>query len=139
MSNAFAGVGTQFKRGDGASSESFTAIAEIKQISFDGLTREIYDTTNLDSSNGWREKLAGFRDGGQVTLNMNFTRDSYDDFLVDFGDDDSVNYEIVLSDSGATTFDFAGYVVGIPFSVQTDDVVSATVTIQTTGEVTLTS
>jgi hypothetical protein len=62
-SDAFAGVGTVFKRGA-------VAIAEITSISGPNLTRGTIDVTNLDSTNGYREFIAGFRDGGEVTLSM---------------------------------------------------------------------
>ena len=109
MSDAIAGVGTSFERGDGASSESFTAIAEINSITGPGMTRAFIDVTSLDSIGGYREFIGGFRDGGTVKLNMNFTRDGYEQMRLDFVSDDSVNYQIVLPDSGNTTLGFAAF------------------------------
>jgi len=135
-SNAFSGVGTAFNRGDGSSAEAFVAIAEINSIGGPNLSRDVIDVTSLDSTGGYREFIAGFRDGGEVTLNMNFTLDGYDDLKADFDSDDTVNYQIVLADTGATTFDFAALVTALGVSVPMDDKVTCDVTLKISGAVT---
>ena len=75
VSNAFSGVGTIFKNGDGSSNEGFAAIAEINSIDGPNKTKSTIDVTSLDSTGGYREFISSFRDAGQVVLNMNFTRD----------------------------------------------------------------
>lgn len=137
--NAIAGVGAQFKRGNGGSPEAFAAIAEINSIAGPTMTRGQIDVTSLDSSGGYREYIAGFRDGGELTLNMNFTRDGYIALQSDFESDSARNYQIVLPDTGNTTFDFAGLVMGIPLDVPTDGKITCTCTIKLTGAVTVSS
>ena len=139
MSVAISGVGTQFKRGNGASSEVFTAVAEVVSIGGPSLSAEFIDVTNLDSTGGYREYIRGFRDGGQVTLNMNWNQASFSLFLGDYQTAGSVNYQIVFADAGATTVDFAGFVTDMPMSIPTDDKVSLDVTIKVTGQVTVTT
>ena len=139
-SNAFAGVGTTFKRADSASSATgFTTIAEVNSISGPNLNRDTIDVTSLDSAGGYREHIGGFRDGGTVTLNMNFTLDSFDDLKLDLETDSTWDYQIVFSDTGATTFDFTAFVTEIGIEVPTDDKVSASVTFKITGQVTVSS
>jgi len=137
MSDAIAGVGAQFKRESDESSGVFAAIAEINSITGPGMTRETIDVTSLDSTGGYREFITGFRDGGEVTLEMNFTIDGYNDMKDDFEDDDTHNYQIVLPDTGATTLEFAALVTGLPLSITPDDKVTISVTLKITGEVTL--
>jgi predicted secreted protein len=139
MSDAIAGVGAQFKRGDGSSNESFTAIAEVNSISGPSKSRESIDVTSLDSTGGYREFIPSFRDAGEVTLEMNFTRDGYIDMNDDFEDDSSHNYQIVFPDAGNTTFEFTAYVTAIGSEVTTDDKVTAPVTLKITGQVTIES
>lgn len=138
-SEAIAGVGAQFKRGNGATSEVFTALSEVNSINGPTMTREQIDVTSLDSTGGYREYIGGFRDGGEVTLNMNFTRDNFVTLLTDFESADNVNYQIVLNDTGATTLTFAGVVTNLPLSVPTDDKVTVDATIKVTGQVELES
>jgi len=139
MSDAIAGVGTSFKRGDGTSAEEFNAIAEVRNITGPGMTRDFIDVTNLDSTGGYREFITGFRDGGELTFTMNFTLAGYDDLFADYSSDDSHNYQVVLADTGATTFEFAGYVTSLPLTIPTDDAVTVDVTIKITGAVSMTS
>lgn len=139
MSDAIAGVGTAFKRGDGASPEVFTAIAEVNSITGPSMSRETIDVTSLDSTGGYREYITGFRDGGEVALSMNFTRDGWEAMRIDFANDDTVNYQIVFPDTGATTLDFAAYVTDLPITTTPDDKITAEITLKITGEVTLTS
>jgi predicted secreted protein len=139
-SNAIAGVGALFKRGDGnGSSEVFTAFAEVNSIDGPTMTREQIDVTSLNSIGGYREYIGGFRDAGEVVLNMNFTRNNYVSLLADFESPDSVNYQIVLPDTGETTLTFAGVVIDLPLSIPTGDKVTVNTTIKITGQVDLDS
>ena len=139
MSNAFSGVGTQFKRSDMASSPTFEAIAEINSIDGPNKSRETIDVTSLDSTGGYREFITSFRDAGQVALEMNFTRDGYIAMNDDFEIETAVDYQIVLPDTGNTTLDFSAFVVDLGSSIPIDDKVTATVTLKITGQVTITS
>ena len=136
--NAISGVGTVFNRGDGASSENFSAIAEINTIGGPNMSRNFIDVTSLDSAGGYREFIPSFRDAGQISLNMNFTIGGYGTMLTDFQAETSNNYQIVLPDSGETTLDFAAYVQDLPLNIN-EDKVAMDVTLKITGSVTLTS
>jgi predicted secreted protein len=139
-SNAFTAVGTQFKRGDGENSEVFTAIAEVKSINGPNLTRATVDVTSLDSTGGYREFIGGFRDGGEVSLDMNFTQTGYAVLLGDLETETTVNYQIVHpAAGGGGTFDFAGLITGINVTHQGDQGVMASVTIKISGQTTFTS
>jgi predicted secreted protein len=139
VSGAFSGVGTVFNGGDGDSNEGFTAIAEINSIDGPNMTRATIDVTSLDSTGGYREFIASFRDAGQVVLNMNFTRDGYDQMKDYYESSSSRNYQIVLTDTGATTFDFAAFVTDLGMAIPMDDKVTASVTLKITGQVTMSS
>lgn len=134
---AISGVGTVFKRSDMASSPAFTAIAEINSIDGPTMSKNTIDITSLDSTGGYREFTTGFRDGGTMVLNMNFTRTTYEDMLTDFNSDTVRDYQLVLPDSGNTTFDLSGLVTELPLNIPTDDKITANVTIKISGEVTL--
>jgi len=136
MSNAFSGVGTLFRRWSGS---AWVNIAEVNSISGPSMTRETIDVTSLDSTGGYREFIAGFRDAGTLQLTMNFTRSTYDTMKDDFEDDSAQNYEIVLPDDENTTLEFAGLVTECPIEIPTDDKVTSTVTIKITGQVTVNS
>ena len=92
MSSAISGVGTSFRRWNGSSWEN---IAEINSITGPNKSRDTIDVTSLDSTGGYREFIGGFRDGGSVTLPMNFTRDTYDTMNTDFDQNKSSGSRIL--------------------------------------------
>jgi predicted secreted protein len=138
-SAAFAGVGTEFKRGNGAATQTFAAIAEVNSIKGPGLSAAFIDVTSLDSDGGYKEYIRGFRDGGEVTLNMNFTMAGFSALLDDYESADMVDYQIILSDTGHTTINFSGFVTDLPISVTPDDKVTCDCTIKVSGQVTITT
>lgn len=134
---AISGVGAAFQVGDGQSSESFSALAEVNSIGGPTMSAETIDTTALDTSGGYRTFIAGFKDGGEVTLGMNFALAGYNTLLTLFDAGTVNNFKIVMPDTGATTFEFAGVVVGLPLDIQPTDKVTVNVTIKISGQVVL--
>ena len=135
-SNAISGVGTLFRRWSGT---AWVNIAEITQISGPGKTRETIDVTSLDSTGGYREFIAGFRDAGNIQLTMNFSRSTYELMNDDFESDEVQNYEIVLPDGETTSLEFEGLVTELPLEIVGDDKITNTVTIKVTGQPTINS
>jgi len=134
---AIAGVGAELQRSNMLSSPTFTAIGEINDISGPNMSRNTIDTTALDTEGGYRTFIGGFRDGGELQLEMNFTMDGYDDLKSDFESSDPRDYKIVLPDAGATALSFTGLVTALGLKIPTDDKVTASCTIKISGEVTL--
>ena len=135
-SNAISGVGTRFRRWTGSTWED---IGEINSITGPGKSRDTIDVTSLSSTGGYREFIAGFRNPGTVVLAMNFTRATYDLMNTDFESDDLQNYEIVLPDDEETSLEFEGLVTELPLTIPMDDKITADVTIQVSGSVTMNS
>jgi len=137
-SNAKAGVGTIFRRWNTVT-HKWHNIAEINSITGPGMSRDTIDVTSLDSTGGYREFIGGFRKSGTVALKMNFTRATYELMKDDFEDDALQNYEIILPDNENTTIEFEGLVTELPLSIPADDKITADVTIQISGQVTVNS
>jgi predicted secreted protein len=136
-SNAFAGKGTTFRRWAGS---AWTAIAEVNSISGPSMSRDTIDVTSLDSTGGYREFIAGFRDPGTVQLTMNFTAGTYETMKTDFESDTEQNYEILFpSEGGNYSLEFIGLVTELPIEIPTDDKVTSTVTVKISGQVTTNS
>jgi predicted secreted protein len=136
MSNAVSGVGTRFKRWSGS---AWVNLAEVNSISGPTMTRDFIDVTSLDSTGGYREFITGFRDAGTMSLNMNFTWDTYELLKTDFESATAQNYQVVLPDIENTGFDFEGLVTEIPLDIPTDDKITVAVTIKITGQVVFSS
>lgn len=72
MSNAIHAQGTLLQRGDGASPEVFTTVAEVGSISGPSLTADLIDVTNHSSPSRFREYIQGLKDGGELTFDLNY-------------------------------------------------------------------
>jgi len=131
MNNAVNSVGTTFKKWVAS---AWTDIAEIKGITGPDLTRDTIDVTTLTSVGGYREFIAGFRNGGTVTLSMHFTRAGYDLMKADFESDVPQNYEIVIPDAGATAIEFEGLVTELPLTINVGDAITMDVKIKVSSE-----
>lgn len=137
-SKAISGVGTKFRRWN-TDLQIWENISEINSITGPSKTRETIDVTSLDSTGGYKEFIASFRDAGQVSLKMNFTRRTYELMNDDYESDTVQNYEIVLNDVEKTTLEFEGLVTEVPLDIPLGDKVTADVVIKVTGRVIINS
>ncbi len=135
------GFGTLFKRGNGATpTEVFTTIANVTNIGGPDRKRETIDVTAPDSPGGWMEFIGGLKDGGEVSLDVNYdpaevTHDLDDDF-------DAVeprNYQIVILPGTADeyTWTIAGVMTALGDEFPYDDKMARSMTIKVTGKPTL--
>lgn len=134
MSDAVSGVGTKFRRWN-TSTKLWETISEINSVSGPRATRATIDVTSLDSEGGYREFIAGFRDAGTISLNMNFTRSGYELMKDDFESDVIKDYEVVLPDVEHTTLEFQGLVTEVPLDIPMDNKITCAVTIKISGPV----
>ena len=133
VSNAISGMGVKFWRlGDAT---WWVSIAEISAIDGPTKTRETIEVTALDSTGGYREYIPSLREGGTISLTMNYSRTTYDIMNADFESNTVQNYLISIPDSSNTHMEFAGLVTEIPFSASVGDKITANCTIKVTGKV----
>ena len=131
-SEAISGVGTIFRRWSGS---AWVNVGEVRNISGPSMSRDTIDVSNMSTStDGYREFIAGLRDGGEVTFTMNFVRDDYDTMKDDFESDTLVAYEIVLDDAEKTSIEFSGLVTGLPMNITFDEAVTCDITIKISGQ-----
>lgn len=135
-SSAISGVGAEFHRWNGS---SWSTIAEVISIKGPGKKRDTIEVTSLSSYHGYKEFIGGLRDGGSVSLSMNFTRDGYDMLNIDFESNVFQNYEIVLPDTVITTFEFMGLVTELPLNITVKDAITFDCSILITGKVVVNS
>lgn len=133
------GFGTLLQRGDGASSETFTTVSEVSNISGPGESLETIDATHMESPSGYREYIPSLLDSGEISFDMNFlpaTTAQSVGLRADMVAKTKRNWQLVFTDSGTTTYSFSGYVTAFEPSAQIDDKLSASCTIKVTGPVT---
>lgn len=132
MTEGIVGVGAELRVGDGASVEVFASIGECISIGGPTMDSEEVDFTHLGSTSGYREKLQGFKDAGQIDVNMNWVATDFDALLVLYNSGDVMNWELELPDDDSSTYEFQGWVKTCPMDVPEGRVTNK-VTIRLTG------
>ena len=140
-SDANIGFGTLFKTGNGAVPEIFTTLAEVTNITPPALSRDTVDVTHELSPEAWREFIAGLKDGGEVSIDMNFVPGSTDaaSLMAELsltGKAAIKNRQVVFPDG--SVFAFAAILTGYEPDAPIDDKMAASLTLKVTGKPTLT-
>ncbi|WP_336772301.1 phage tail tube protein [Paenibacillus sp. MMO-58] len=121
-------VGTKFKIGS-------NFVASLTSVSGPELSADTIDTTTLDSNGGYRDFIAGFKDGGEVSVSGFLdTGDTgqiaiYNAFNV--GSRDS--YTILFPPELGGSWNFTGIVTGFSTSFELEDAISFEATIKVAG------
>ncbi len=126
--------GTKLYRDDGTG--TFTAVAEVLDINGPELSQIIEDATNMDSPNGWGEKIGvGLREAGDVTFQMNLLQDdaTQNALITDLGSSTKRNFRIVLA-GGTKRWSFSGFVATIGQTYPVKGKMVSDVTITVTGQ-----
>lgn len=131
------GYGTLFKSGNGAVPEVFTTLAEVTGITPPAMARDTVDATHEESPGAWREFIAGLKDGGEVSFDLNFIPGgtSAAAMMAELDLDGSLatkNRQIAFPDG--SYFSFAAILTGFEPDAPIDDKMSASVTFKVTGK-----
>lgn len=143
MSNALFALGTLLQIGDGAAtSEVFTTIAEVSDIGGPEIALESVEVTNHSSPSGWREKIGGILDGGNISLTINYqpthaTHNNTAGLIADLRQRTKRNFQLVFTDSGTTTWSFTALVTSFSPAEPIDGALTAEITLEITGAPTL--
>ena len=113
-----------------------TPIAECKTIQGPSMRGELIDVTHQTSPSGFREKLAGLIDGGEVTFEINYvpSNSTHAGLLADFKARARDDYQVQPAGGGGVDWQFLGQVVGFELSAPVDGALTANVTVAVVGE-----
>lgn len=146
VSPAVSAYGTFIKRGNGASPEAFTTIAEVLSINGPSMEMETIDVTTHSTGEPWRQFVGGLLNAGEVSFDINFvptdsTHNATDGLLNDMTERVQRNFQILFPDADLeddrTTWEFTALVTSFQCTEAIDDVIKASVTLKLTGKPTL--
>lgn len=136
------GLGGKLQRGDGAGSETFTTIAEVKNITGPSVQRAMIDATSMDSTD--EEVIPGIRSNGEVTFGcLLVDSDAQQQGLyTDLNTPTLRNWKFIAnnhaSEGSKSTRTFSAYVQNIGEEYPFDGVMMRNVTLKISGAVTRT-
>lgn len=111
---------------------TYTALAEVLSVTPPSISVETVDATHMGSDDGFREFIASLKDGGEVTVNLNYVEASATllQTLVLAGME---TFKITFP--GSSTFIFSGIPTAFAFDdVVIDDKVAMSLTIKVSGK-----
>lgn len=134
---AAVGYGVLLKRGDGAGSEAFTSITELKSVSGPNFSLDVSEASHTASPSAAKEFVAAMIDAGEVTFECNFVMDGTQNLaagiLLDLKNRTKRNFQIAWPTATASTISFAGFVTGWSPKVAINDVMTVEIKIKITG------
>lgn len=116
----------------------FTAIANVTSVSGPEIERETYDVTAHDSPDGWREFIGGLKDGGEVSVEVNYDPRIHDDLVADFDDVEPRDYKMTFPGT-LGEWAFSAILTGFSQEAPVDDKLSAELTFKVSGKPTITA
>lgn len=120
-----------------------TAIAEVTKITPPALKLDTADVTSHGSTAGWREFIGTLKDGGEVTIDINYVptaathKNSAGGLIYLLSNATVQAFSLLFSDSGATTWTFNALVTGFKANAPVANALTASVTFKVTGQPTL--
>ena len=151
-SNAWWAYGSEFQVKDGSDGSTWMAVAEILDISGPNMSMESIDVSSQDGSNGWRDFVPGWRDGGEVSISANWlpAHETQGDgtavseaegILQSFEDDNVHDFQIVTADDGSAgtlTVGLSGIITSFNTTLPLTEQAKLDFSIKITGAVTFT-
>lgn len=121
---------------------TYTAIAQIRDISGPSLSADTIEVTHRDGG-GWKEFIAGLRDGGEVTFDLIFDPDltthspsAAGGMITLLMAGTKNGFKVEFADSTATVATFDAIVTAFEPTMPLNDAQAADVTIKVSGAVT---
>lgn len=115
---------------------TFTDVGELTSIDLLDIEVDSIDVSSHDSTGQWREFVAGMKDGGELTMEVNYDPAAHGTLFSAIGVEQG--HRITLPDGGAATITFDGFISGMSAQAPYDDKLSASVTVKVTGAITIT-
>jgi predicted secreted protein len=135
-SNALQTQGVVLQRGNGATPEIFSAIAEIMTFDGPGGSAAEIDVTSLSSSA--KEFLLGLKDEGEFDFTANLIPSDTGQVGLRTDRDNRTrrNFRLLLTDAGPTTLSFTAIVKEFSIKGKVDDAIRLSIKLRVTGPVT---
>lgn len=133
---AITGYGTLFQTGDTSSPIVYTTLAEVNKLTPPPLTRDIIDAGHESAPDEWREILTGLKTAGEVSLDCNFIKTTYNTLFAELGSTVIKPRRIVYP--GGTHLDFDAFLTELDVGLDIGGLMIATAKFRASGTPSLT-
>lgn len=132
--------GAALLRSDMTSTPTFDEVASVTALSGPGLSRDTNEVTAHDSPDQYKEFIGSLKDGGEVSMDINWDPEqtTHADLLADFEDTVPRDYKLSLPVATTTEWAFSAIMTGFDPTQNPDGKLEASVTFKITGKPVLT-
>lgn len=131
------GFGTLFKVRTATGPDVFTTIGEQTNVTPFGVSVDSIDASHMQSPNAWREFIAGLKDAGEASVDINYVPGGSTETLL-FSLLGSAQVFRTVFPSGAIA-QYSGIITEISPETPLDDKMAVSLTVKISGQITLTA
>lgn len=134
-----AAFGALLKKGDGASPEVFTTIANLMDISGPAQKVDTIDTTVHNNANAYKTFIGGLMEGGDVKVPIIFdpADATHLGLITTLEARVTANYQLSIPATPSVKWSFAGLITGLSHTYKLNGVLMADLDIKVSGKPTL--
>lgn len=129
MTVAQIGYGAAFQT---QSDADWITIAESVSITLPQLSRDAIDASHECKPGEWRESIPGLKNGGEVTVEMNFTNAQYIALAAELASSATIARRLVFPDG--SLYPFNAFLIGLESGAQVNDRRAAAARFKVVGE-----
>lgn len=135
---AFSSLGTTLKIGNGATTEVFTAVGELRDVK--GPTRSLGTEDVTHHGSAAAEFVATVLDNGEVTFDMNYDpADTIHAQIIDDMEDRTLRkFELTYTDDGDAKAAFSAFITKFETDMKVKGALTASITLKISGAVVIT-
>ena len=126
------GWGTLFQTADTGSPSGWATLAETRSLNLPPIERDAISAAHEAMPNQYKEYLVGLKDGGEVSVALNFTFTSYQTLLNEFSSTTIKQRRIVFPNG--STYVFNAWLTGIDTPIAVGDLISTTAKFKVSGQ-----
>lgn len=138
LTQALSAFNTLLFMGDGAATEAFIVVSELKTVQGPSFAADTIDVTTHNTTAPWHSYIVGLLDGGEMSFDINFipqaVTHSYTSGIVgDFARRIRRNWKLVYPDPSFTPWIMPGLLTSFEPSADPADVLMASTTVKVAG------
>lgn len=112
---------------------TFTDVADVTNIDALNIKADTQDVSSHDSPDQYREKIGGMKDGGSLSMEVNYDPTLHAAILTNIGGT-PIKHKVTLTDADASVVAFDGIINGLQAKAPFDGKLAGTVTIEVSGK-----
>src|SRR5678816_1487948 len=105
------GYGSLFQTSNNDSPLTWSSLSEVKSIGLPVLSRDVIDASHESAPNEWREILTGLLSAGEVSVECNWIKTTYNTLLAELSTTTVKARRIVFP--GGTYLEFDAYLISL--------------------------